>query len=255
MPALHDLIRPRPGVALLATVLLVGLAGCSGIATPSVGTAESTTTTTPEPPLSESEAENRAMALEREHVREVQVPDDADSWGWRGLATSKAIAVASADDGWFVRVRVGFYYNENTSEGELYADGISRAAYFVTANDATRVSLPGHEMKGSPIGDGPRTLEARVVNTADSARDVSLSVQQADVDTVYEGDTSVESQGAAHTPRLSVADGEYEVVALVDDQTRRLGVTVGSRSESPTEVTVFAAPDGSLVLVRTPSHL
>lgn len=242
-------------IALLVTVLFAVLAGCSGVSVPGVDAENATSTTSPDPPLADTDAESQAEAAEKAYIRENKIPDGADSWGWGGLATTKTIAAAPTDNGWFVRVRVGFWHNTNTDEGELHADGISQTAYFVTPNDTTRVSVPGHEMKGYGAGDGGEELEVRVVNTADSAWDVSLSVQQADADTVYEGDTTVESRGATHTPRLSVTDGEYEVVATVDGQTQRLGVTVGSGSESPTEVTVFVAPDGSLVLDRTPGHL
>lgn len=255
MPALHDRIRPRSAVALMVAVLLVGLAGCSGIAAPSVDSGGAATTTTPNPPVSESEAEKRAKVAEENYALENKAPDDADSSGLGGVSTSRSAAVASTNDGRFVCVRVGYWHNKKTSDGELHADGISQAAYFVTANDATRVSLPGYEMKGSPIGDGPGTLEVRVVSVADGTRDVSLSIQGPDADTVYEGDTAVGRGGAVHTPRLSVADGEYGVVATVDDQTDRLGVTVDRGSESLTQVTVFVAPDDSLIIVRTPSHL
>lgn len=257
MPALPRRFDRHAAITLLAALLLVALAGCSGISTPIPGgdAARDTTTTTPEPPASKSDAEDRALAAEREHVAEHKIPEDADSWGWGGIATSRALAVAPTTDGWFVRVRVGFYYNRNTSEGELHADGVTRTAYFVTANDTTRVSVPGHEMKGPSVGDGRETLEVRVVSVADGLNDVSLSIQGPDDDTVYEAETTVGRGGAVHTPRLSVPDGAYEVEATVDGETERLDVTVGNGSESITEVTVFVAPDGSLILVRTPSHL
>lgn len=253
MSALPGRTARDTGIALLATVLLLTLAGCSGISAPGVG-AGGAAVDSAEPTFSESAAENRSVAAEREHVRENEIPDDVDSWGWGGLATANAVAVAATDDGRFVRVRVGFYYTKNTSDGRLHADGISQAAYFVTPNASTRVSVRGHEMKGSSSGEGPGALVVRVVNTAQGARDVSLSVQQKGDDAVYKGDTSVGGQSAAHTPRLSVPHDVYEVVATVDGQTERLTVSVEDES-GPMEVTVFVAPDGSVVLAPTPGHL
>lgn len=254
MPALPRKFDSQATLAFLVAVLLVVLAGCSGISTPVPGAGDAATTPR-DPPLSESDGEDRALAAEQEYVAEHKIPEDVDSWGWGGIATSRAVAVAPATDGWFVRVRVGFYYNTNTSEGELHADGLSRASYFVTANDTTRVSLPGYEMKGSSVGDGPASLEVRVVSVANGTSDVSLSIQRPDAGTVYEGDTTVGRGGAVHTPRLAVPDGAYEVVATVDGQTERLDVTVGNESGTPVEVTVFVASDGSLSVARTPSHL
>lgn len=253
MPARPRGFDRHAALALLAAVLLVALAGCSGISTPVPGAED--TTNAPEPPLSESNAEERALTAEREYVREHKVPDDADSWGWGGLATRRALAAAPTDDGWFVRVRVGFYYDENTSEGELHADGVTQTAYFVTANDATRVSVPGHEMEGSAGGDGDEALQVRVVNAADDDRGVSVTVRRADGEKLYEGDTTVLATDAAHTPRLSVSAGEYEVVATVGDQTRRLSVTVEAGAKAPARVGVFVAPDGSVVLTRTSGFL
>lgn len=253
MTALHRRFDHKAALAIVATVLLVGLAGCSGITTPVPGAGDAPATT-PEPPVSESDAEDRALSAEREHVREHKIPEDVDSWGWGGIATSRSRAVEPTNDGWFVRVRVGFYYNTNTSEGELHADGLTKSMYFVTANDTTRVSLPGHEMKGSAVGGGPASLAVRVVSVADGTSDVSLSIQGPNADTVYEGESTVGGGGAVHAPRLAVSDGTYEVVATVDGHTERLDVTVGNESGSPAEVTVFVAPDGSVILTRTASH-
>lgn len=254
MSALHRRFDRKTPLALLAAVLLVSLAGCGGISAPVPGAGDATAPATPDPSVSESDAEDRALAAEQEYVREYKIPEDVESWGWGGVATSRAFAVAPTKDGWFVRVRVGFYYNTNTSEGELHADGLTKAMYFVSANDTTRVSLPGHEMRGSSVGDGPATLEVRVMSVAEGTSDVSLSIQGPGADTVYAGDTTVGRGGAVHTPRLSVPDGTYEVVATVDGQTERLDVTVGDGSRSPAAVVVFVAPDGSLVLTRPPSH-
>lgn len=184
MPALPRRFECHAALALLVVVLFVALAGCSGISTPASGAEDSTATTTPQPPLSGSDAEDRALTAERQFVREYKVPADADSWGWGGFATSRALAVAPTNVGWFVRVRVGFFYDTNRSEGELHADGVTQTAYFVTADDTTRVSVPGHEMKGSAGGGGDDVLEARVVDAAASDRDVSVSVRRVDGETL-----------------------------------------------------------------------
>jgi|GEM_PF-3562524 len=234
---------PVQAALLVVAAVLVLAAGCTGL--PS-GTEPSTT---PSPPLSVTNATDRALDAERDYVFTESVPEDATKSGTGGVSTTDAQAVAATDEGRFVLVRFAFWYTQNTSEGQLHADGISRAAYFVTPNDTTRVSYPGHEMKGS--GSRNATLSVGVVNAASSTRSVSLRVEAAGND-VYSTDTSIGARSAAHTPRLAVDHSEAQVVATVDGTTRQTTVQVPSPDEGLGQVTVFVAPDGTVVVTRTP---
>lgn len=243
IPSTHD-----RWFALAIVGLLVLVAGCSGISAPTPDAGDGTQAA---PPPSESDAEERALSAERVYIRENKVPEDATSWGLGGLANPRAAAVARTSEGWFVRVRVGFYYNSDTADGELHADGITEAAYYVTGTETTRVSVPGHEMKGSPTGTGSETLEIRVVNAAAADHEISLTVLEGDGETRYERDTLVMARNSLHTPRLAVSPGEYEVIATTDGGTERLTVMVEEGSERPVRVGVFVAHDGSVTLART----
>lgn len=254
MPALHHGIGRQTYLPLLSVIFLVALAGCTGVTAPGPGDSPADATTTVSPPLDAGDAEQRAQWDEREYVFENEVPADATASGTGGISTTRSTAVAATDDGWFVDVRFAYWYNQNTSDGELHADGVTHAAYFVTPNDTTRVSIPGDEMKGSGPAGGDATLQVQVVNADDAVHDVALSIQRAGAGSVFEGDMSVPGRSAIHTPRLPVPVDTYEVVTTVDGETVTKRVTTAGDEDPRAHVTVFVAPDGTVVITQTPGR-
>lgn len=244
--ALHRTLLP------LALVLLVGVAGCAGAPIGDGDPADSATTTTasPDPPVSVADAEDRARWAEHDHVFAESVPADATASGTGGVSTTKAVVIGATDDGRFVRVRYAFWYEVNTSDGELHADGVSHAVHFVTANDTTRVSVPGQEMMGSDVGYDEATLTVQVVNAGAASRDVAVSVAGADGFS-YDAETTVVGEAAARSPWLAVPGGDATVTATVDGEPYERSVSVSSSEDRPQVVAVLVAPDGTVV-VSTP---
>jgi hypothetical protein len=236
MTALHRIV-------LVALALL--LAGCAGPA----GAPDAPSTTPADAPIPGDQAEDRALDAEHDYVFAEKVPEDATGSGVGGVASPRAAAVAETNTGHFVRVRYGFWYETNTSDGTLHADGVSRAVYFVTPSDTTRVSDSGHEMQGSGVPTTEARLAVHVVNAANDSRDVSLAVEGTDT-THYAAETTVPGRTATQSPRLGIAGDEVTVVATVAGTTHRLRLALPAPGE-PTRVSVFVAPDGTVVVTET----